>query len=112
MPDRYERTRRDGAWHVVDSADGSSVQVFPTGPGGAAAADAHATMLNRASAGTGRGRANSELRAWRRAHGLTQAQLAARLGVAWLTLQRWESGYAAAPAYLFLALKGLDSELP
>lgn len=53
----------------------------------------------------------AELRAWRAAHRLTQAALAQRLGVAEYTVQRWERGQVAPPAYLGLALERLDQLL-
>lgn len=35
---------------------------------------------------------SARLSAWRKAAGLTQAELAQALGVQWLAVQRWESG--------------------
>jgi len=51
------------------------------------------------------------LRAWRNDHNLTQKQLAKHLGVAWLTVQRWETGHRAQPSFLYLALERLDELL-
>jgi len=51
------------------------------------------------------------LRAWRTDHNLTQKQLAKHLGVAWLTVQRWETGHRAQPSFLYLALERLDEVL-
>lgn len=52
-----------------------------------------------------------ELAAWRAEHGLTQAQLGARLGVDSNTVARWERGERAIPPYLPLALEGLAARL-
>ena len=51
-----------------------------------------------------------ELRAWRKAKGLTQGQLAAYLGVKWLAISRWERGERRIPPMLHLALKALETE--
>lgn len=63
---------------------------------------------------TGRGRSRispADLRAWRTARKLSQQRLASLLGVTWLAVQRWEAGTRKVPAFLGLALKGLESEL-
>lgn len=51
------------------------------------------------------------LRRWRLEHELSQAQLASLLGVAWLTVQRWEAGVQNPPRYVFLALRELERQL-
>ena len=47
------------------------------------------------------------IRDWRERHHLTQAELARLLGVAEMTVSRWEIGLRTPPAYLELALKEL-----
>jgi transcriptional regulator with XRE-family HTH domain len=53
----------------------------------------------------------ADLRRWRMLQGLSQARLAGYLGVTWLTVQRWESGTRAMPAFLWLALRELERQL-
>jgi transcriptional regulator with XRE-family HTH domain len=53
----------------------------------------------------------AELRRWRMLQGLSQAKLAGYLGVTWLTVQRWEGGTRAMPAFLWLALRELERQL-
>jgi DNA-binding transcriptional regulator YiaG len=53
----------------------------------------------------------TELRMWRKAHHLTQVGLAERLGITWITVQRWEVGHQAPPPYLYLALEALEARL-
>jgi DNA-binding XRE family transcriptional regulator len=90
---------------VCTHSDGSPcVVVYGPGSSGAAAARAGAERLNKT-------RPDNEVRAWRTAHGLSQAKLAKLLGVQWLTVQRWEAGTYGVPPYLNLALKQLDQEL-
>lgn len=52
----------------------------------------------------------TDLRTWRLRAGLTQLELAAALGIASLTLSRWERGAQTIPPYLELALKGIGIE--
>jgi transcriptional regulator with XRE-family HTH domain len=52
----------------------------------------------------------SELIKWRKAHGLTQAELALMLGVASNTVYRWEAGTRTIPPFLRVTLKCLDLE--
>lgn len=49
-----------------------------------------------------------ELKAWRKAHGLSQEALSRKLGVDRKTLQRWEWGYYPVPQYAenMLAMMG------
>lgn len=56
------------------------------------------------------GMAPDELRAWRTAHGLTQAQLGAALGVTWNAVWRWEHGNRKVPAMVALALRELERQ--
>ena len=51
------------------------------------------------------------IRQWRHHHKLTLKQLAKHLGVAWLTVQRWETGQRSVPSFLHLALERLDELL-
>lgn len=48
-----------------------------------------------------------ELTKWKEKHNLTQAELAAMLGVTKACISRWESGKRNIPAFLHLALKCL-----
>ena len=52
-----------------------------------------------------------ELKEWRNKHGLTQAQLAKHLGVAWATVARWEIDVRKIPPYLHLALTTIANNL-
>jgi transcriptional regulator with XRE-family HTH domain len=50
----------------------------------------------------------TELRAWRTRRWLAQRDLADVLGVSSNTVNRWETGHNAIPAFLGLALERLD----
>jgi transcriptional regulator with XRE-family HTH domain len=50
----------------------------------------------------------ADLQAWRTSAGLSQAGLAALLGVNVMTVSRWERGLRSIPPFLHLALKALD----
>jgi len=102
---RYATRRENGAWYVVDTATSELVAGFAGSAAGAEEAQKSADVYNR---NNGRSQAAVELRTWRKAHKLTQTQLAATLGVHWLTVQRWESGAQAVPPYLHFALKYLE----
>jgi transcriptional regulator with XRE-family HTH domain len=52
-----------------------------------------------------------ELKEWRRKRGLTQDDLARRLGVIRLTVARWETGTRAIPSFLSLALEALENRM-
>lgn len=52
-----------------------------------------------------------ELKEWRRKLGLTQEDLARRLGVIRLTVARWETGTRAIPSFLQLALEALENRM-
>lgn len=101
----YRAVRQGAGWAVVcpAGADLEVVKEFGAGPASAAAAQKEAERLNRQKPP-----AALALHAWRKAHGLTQTQLADKLGVVWLTVQRWESGQRSVPPYLHLALKYLE----
>jgi transcriptional regulator with XRE-family HTH domain len=49
-----------------------------------------------------------ELRKWRDGNGYSQAKLAKALGVASMTVTRWEMGIRSIPPFLHLALKALE----
>jgi transcriptional regulator with XRE-family HTH domain len=49
-----------------------------------------------------------ELRKWRTGNGYTQARLAKALGIASMTVTRWEMGIRSIPPFLHLALKALE----
>lgn len=51
----------------------------------------------------------TELRAWRKQAGLSQAGLASLLGVDVMTVSRWERGEREIPPFLHLALRALES---
>ena len=51
---------------------------------------------------------SDELRKWREANGYSQARLAKALGIASMTVTRWEMGIRSIPPYLHLALKTLE----
>lgn len=53
----------------------------------------------------------SELRSWRIAHGLTQAQLAVLLGVGTTTAARWEQGIVPISRPVALALQTIAQQL-
>jgi transcriptional regulator with XRE-family HTH domain len=48
-----------------------------------------------------------ELKKWRVKNGYSQAKLAKALGVASMTVTRWEMGIRSIPPYLHLALRAL-----
>lgn len=50
-----------------------------------------------------------ELAAWRAAHGLTQDQMGAKLGVKRNTIARWEGGIRAIPHQLARRLEGITA---
>jgi len=50
------------------------------------------------------------LREFRRRLGLTQAALAARLGVSFVTINRWERGKSKPPSQLMKQLRQLEAE--
>ncbi len=52
-----------------------------------------------------------ELKEWRRGKGLTQEDLARRLGVIRLTVARWETGTRSIPSFLSLALEALEYQM-
>jgi DNA-binding transcriptional regulator YiaG len=105
---RYVTERVAGVWQVRDTfAD--TVSVYGPGARGAGAAESAATHLN-ASASRSAVPPN-EVRTWRKAHSLSQAQLAKLLGVQPLAVLRWENGSRTAPPYLSLALKQLERDL-
>lgn len=47
-------------------------------------------------------------RAWRKAHALSQQDLAQRLEVTWVSVSRWENGHHPIPRIAELALRYLD----
>lgn len=49
-----------------------------------------------------------ELKAWRKSNGYSQNQLAGDLGVAIMTISRWERGVREIPPFLRLALETLQ----
>ena len=49
-----------------------------------------------------------ELKKWRKLNGYSQSQLAKVLGVASLTISRWERGARAIPVFLHLTLKCVE----
>jgi len=53
-----------------------------------------------------------DLRAFRKAHKLTQRQLAELLPVSFYTLRGWEQGAWPAPTFLPAALKWVESRFP
>ena len=48
------------------------------------------------------------LKAWRKENGYSQARLAKVLGVATMTVSRWERGVREIPSFLHLALNSLE----
>src|SRR2546422_3930704 len=52
----------------------------------------------------------AQLREFRRRLGLTQAALAARLGVSFVTINRWERGKSRLPGQLLKQLRQLEAE--
>jgi DNA-binding XRE family transcriptional regulator len=99
----YATQRHPSGWRVLDDA-GSVVKQFGPGASGASAAARYVATLHSRQVPA------FDLRAWRRAHGLTLKQLAATLGVYWITVQRWETGAQAIPPYLHLALERLEQK--
>jgi len=51
-----------------------------------------------------------ELKKWREANGYSQARLAKALGVAVMSVSRWETGTRSIPSFLHLALRALKME--
>lgn len=52
------------------------------------------------------------LKAWRDAHGMTQAALAERLGVTTQTVRNWESARSSGvPGPVWVALRAIESDL-
>ena len=51
-----------------------------------------------------------ELKQWRAANGYTQGGLAEVLGVALMTVSRWECGTREIPSFLHLALKAIPKK--
>lgn len=51
-----------------------------------------------------------ELKQWRAANGYTQGELAEVLGVALITVSRWECGTREIPSFLHLALKAISKK--
>lgn len=52
----------------------------------------------------------SELVKWRKKHGYSQIRLGKELGIATLTVYRWEKALRAIPPFLHLALRCLELE--
>jgi transcriptional regulator with XRE-family HTH domain len=52
-----------------------------------------------------------ELRKWREENGYTQAELAGILGVAMMSVSRWEIGMRSIPSFLHLALKAIPKKV-
>lgn len=50
---------------------------------------------------------HADLRAARKALGLTQTEFAARLGVHWTTVSRWENGRLPISKRVAMAVKGM-----
>ena len=50
------------------------------------------------------------LKAWRKENGYSQARLAKVLGVATMTVSRWERGVREIPSFLHLALECLEGK--
>lgn len=50
----------------------------------------------------------SELVKWRKAHGYTQKALAEKLGVAEVSVYRWEKAMREIPSFLGLALESIE----
>jgi transcriptional regulator with XRE-family HTH domain len=53
---------------------------------------------------------SKELKKWREDHGYSQAKLARALGVAVMTVSRWETDLRSIPSFLHLALRCLELE--
>lgn len=65
-----------------------------------------------AAPGVGHFMTGEDIRRWRLARGLSQAELAELLGVAENTVWRWETGLRSPdPRLIALAIKGLECEL-
>jgi len=52
----------------------------------------------------------NDLKKWREVNGYSQAKLAKALGVAVMTVSRWETGTRSIPSFLHLALRCLELE--
>ncbi|MCK9496518.1 MAG: helix-turn-helix domain-containing protein [Dehalococcoidia bacterium] len=52
----------------------------------------------------------ADLLAWMASHGYSVRGLAAALGVSAPTVQRWRDGSVAPPAWLSVALRGLEAD--
>ena len=50
------------------------------------------------------------LKAWRKRNGYSQSQLAKVLGVASLTISRWERGFRGIPPFLHLTLECVEKK--
>jgi DNA-binding transcriptional regulator YiaG len=61
--------------------------------------------------GEGQAMNGEELRQWRTALGLSQAQLARWLHVDVMTVSRWERGAREVPPFLHLAMSWIDQEV-
>ena len=53
-----------------------------------------------------------ELKVWRHGREMLQRELADRLGVAVMTVIRWEAGTRKIPPFLHLALQAIEATLP
>jgi transcriptional regulator with XRE-family HTH domain len=53
---------------------------------------------------------SDELKNWRKRNGYTQKKLSTALGVAVMTVSRWETGLREIPSFLHLALSHLESK--
>jgi transcriptional regulator with XRE-family HTH domain len=51
-----------------------------------------------------------ELKKWRAENGYLQGELAAILGVAMMSVSRWETGTRSIPSFLHLALKAIPKK--
>lgn len=54
---------------------------------------------------------SDDLRNWREAHGLSQSDLACRLGVTNITVWRWEHNQRTPPQWLRFALPQIEAAL-
>lgn len=106
MTNRYVAQRQSTGWCVLNATTGAVVSQHGAGRSGADEAAAAVLRLESQAERT----PDHALRAWRAEHGLSQAQLAMRLGVSVLAIKRWEGGSRTPPAYLQLALQQLESQ--